>query len=147
MPGASFLKSTAVRLAIIYIVLFVTASLGANITAYQMVVRFLDERLNANVQERYREIASAFEARGLQGAVDMIDNHGLAIRGQETIYALRNPAGQLLAGSNRFSNVPSGYSILEPDDHHGSASHYKLAFQRSFGAEHSRGGDQFRGHG
>ena len=126
MPGASFLKSTAVRLAIIYIVLFVTASLGANITAYQMVVRFLDERLNANGQERYREIASAFDARGLQGAVDMIDNHGLAIRGQETIYALRNPAGQLLAGSNRFSNVLSGYSILEPDDHHGSASHYKL---------------------
>ncbi|MFK0208114.1 ATP-binding protein [Agrobacterium sp. NPDC090283] len=126
MPGGSFLKSTAVRLAVIYIVLFVTASLGANIAAYQMVVSFLDERLNANVQERYREIASAFDARGLQGAVDMIDNHGPAIRGQETIYALRNPAGELLAGSNRFSDTPSGYSILEPDDHHGSVSHYKL---------------------
>lgn len=126
MPGASFLKSTAVRLALLYIALFVTASLGANIAAYRMVVGFLDERLNANVMERYREIASAFDTRGLQGAVEMVDNHGPAIRGQETIYSLRSPQGQLLAGSDQFSNVPPGYSTLEPNDQHDNASHYKL---------------------
>lgn len=126
MPAGSFLKSTAVRLATIYIALFVTASLGANIVAYQMVVRFLDDRLNSNVMERYREIAAAFDARGLQGAVQMIDSHGPAIRGQETMYTLRNPSGELIAGNARFSGVPAGFSILQPADQHHSASHYKL---------------------
>lgn len=126
MLGGSFLKSTAVRLAVIYIVLFVTASLGANIAAYQMVVRFLDDRLNANVMERYREIAAAFDIRGLQGAVQMIDSHGPAIRRQETMYTLRDPAGELIAGNARFSEVPSGFSFLKPDDQHDSAFHYKL---------------------
>ena len=126
MPAGSVLKSTAVRLAIVYIVLFVLASLGANIAAYQMVVRFLDDRLNANVMERYREIAAAFDARGLQGAVQMIDSHGPAIRGQETMYTLRDPSGELIAGNARFSGVPAGFSILQPDDQHDSTSHYKL---------------------
>jgi len=126
MPAGSFLKSTAVRLAMIYIALFVVASLGANIAAYQMVVRFLDERLNSNVMERYREIAAAFDARGLQGAVQMIDSHGPAIRGQETMYTLRDPSGELIAGNAHFSSVPTGFSILQPDDQHDSGSHYKL---------------------
>ena len=126
MPAGSVLKSTAVRLAIVYIVLFVLASLGANIAAYQMVVRFLDDRLNANVMERYREIAAAFDARGLQGAVQMIDSHGPAIRGQETMYILRDPSGELIAGNARFSGVSAGFSILQPDDQHDSTSHYKL---------------------
>lgn len=145
MPGASFLKSTAVRLAIIYIVLFVTASLGANITAYQMVVRFLDERLNANVQERYREIASAFEARGLQGAVDMIDNHGLAIRGRRPSTPCATPPDNCLRAAIDFRTSHPAIRSLNLTTI--TAVRPTTSFQRSFGAEHSRGGDQFRGHG
>lgn len=132
MLGNSFFKNTAVRLAIIYIALFFVASLGANVAAYQMVVSFLDERLNLNVMERFREIESAFDARGLQGAVQMIDSHGPAIRRQETMYTLRGTAGELIAGNARFSNVPVGFSILQPDDQHDGASYYKL-FNGSLG--------------
>ena len=132
MLAGSFLKSTAVRLATIYIVLFVTASLGANIIAYQMVLRFLDDRLNSNVMERYREIAAAFDARGLSGAVQMIDSHGPAIRGQETMYTLLGPSGEVIAGNARFSGVPAGFSILLSDEQGDTASQYKL-FNGSLG--------------
>ena len=126
MLAGSVFKSTAVRLAIIYIALFVIAYLVANIAAYQMVIRFLDDRLNANVMERYREITSAYEGRGLVGAVWMIESHGPAIRGQETMYTLRGPAGELVAGNAELADVPAGFSLLRPEDQHASASHYKL---------------------
>lgn len=125
MPAGSLFKSTAVRLAILYIALFVIASLLANIAAYQMVVRFLDERLNASVMERYREITTAYEARGLGGAVQMIESHGPAIRGQETVYTLRR-AGEPIAGNSDLSDVPEGFSTLRPEDQSGSAPLYKL---------------------
>lgn len=132
MLAGSVFKSTAVRLAIIYIALFVIAYLVANIAAYQMVVRFLDDRLNANVMERYREISSAYEARGLGGAVQMIESHGPAITGQETMYTLRGPSNELVAGNADLLNVPGGFSMLRPEDQHDSTSHYKL-FSGSLG--------------
>ncbi|WP_325262885.1 HAMP domain-containing sensor histidine kinase [uncultured Rhizobium sp.] len=126
MRGGSFFKSTAARLAIIYICLFVVSYLGANVIAYQMVLAYLDGRLNVNVMERYREIETAYQARGLPGAVDMINSHGPATRGQETIYTLRNPAGSLIAGNTSLDGVPDGYSVLKPQDQHDNDTNYKL---------------------
>ncbi|MFJ1310872.1 HAMP domain-containing sensor histidine kinase [Agrobacterium pusense] len=97
-----------------------------------MVLRFLDDRLNSNVMERYREIAAAFDARGLSGAVQMIDSHGPAIRGQETMYTLLGPSGEVIAGNARFSGVPAGFSILLSDEQGDTASQYKL-FNGSLG--------------
>ncbi len=65
MPGGSFFKSTAVRLAVIYSSLFIIFYLGANVVAYQMVLGYLDDRLDAAVMERYREIESIYRLRGL----------------------------------------------------------------------------------
>ncbi|KKX29441.1 ATP-binding protein [Rhizobium sp. LC145] len=126
MRGASFFKSTAVRLAIIYISLFVVSYLGANVIAYQMVLNYLDNRLNSNVMERYREIETAYGTRGPTGAVNMINSHGPAIREQETIYTLRNPDGDLLAGNAAIDGVPNGFSTLQPKDQHENATPYKL---------------------
>ncbi len=126
MLAGSFLKSTAVRLAIIYISLFVSAYLIANIVAYQMVVKFLDDRLNSNVMERYREIASAYEARGLNGAVQMIESHGPAVRGEETVYTLRGATDDLVAGNAKFSDVPIGLSNFRSNSQYESVPHYKL---------------------
>lgn len=126
MRGGSFLKSTAVRLAIIYSSLFVVAYLGANVMAYQMVVGYLDDRLEAAVMERYREIETAFLARGVSGAIDMVNSHGPAISGQETIYTLRDVAGRVIAGNIPLENVPAGFSFLTPDSQHDRTTGYKL---------------------
>ncbi|CDZ39562.1 HAMP domain-containing histidine kinase [Neorhizobium galegae] len=126
MRGGSFFKSTAVRLAIIYSSLFVVSYLGANVVAYQMVLAYLDDRLDAAVMERYREIEATFRARGVSGAIDMINSHGPAIRGQETIYTLRDRTGGVIAGNAAISGVPSGFSDLAPDDQHDASTSYKL---------------------
>ncbi len=126
MRGGSFFKSTAVRLAIIYSSLFVCAYLAANVVAYQMVLRYLDDRLEAAVMERYREIESAYRARGVSGAIDMIESHGPAIRRQETIYALRDAEGRAIAGNAAFVDVPSGFSNLAPDGRREASTGYKL---------------------
>jgi len=126
MRGGSFFKSTAVRLAFIYISLFVVSYLGANVIAYQMVLNFLDDRLNSNVMERYREIETAYEVRGVPGAVEMINSHGPAIRGEETIYTLRDAAGRVMAGNAALVGVRAGFSNQLPDTRHGGATGYKL---------------------
>ncbi|MBU1312803.1 MAG: HAMP domain-containing histidine kinase [Alphaproteobacteria bacterium] len=126
MRAASFLKSTATRLAIIYTCLFVLSYLSANVVAYQMVLGYLNERLNDNVMERFREIETAYEARGIAGAVEMVESHGPAIRGEETIYSLRDPAGEKLAGNFEIGTVPQGFSTLTPSDEAESRSHYMV---------------------
>ena len=126
MRAASFFKSTATRLALLYISLFIISYTGANITAYQMVLGYLNERLNADVLERFREIESAYEARDISGAVEMVRSHGPAIRGQETIYALIGPAGDVLAGNFEIGSVPEGFSTLEPLDQHRVDARYKV---------------------
>lgn len=126
MIAGNVLKSTAIRLAAIYITLFVIADLGANVAAYQMVVRFLDDRLNANVMERFREIEKAYDARGLSGATEMIDDHGPAISERETIYALWSPDGRVIAGNAALPYVRSGFSSLKSESEQQSGPHYKL---------------------
>jgi signal transduction histidine kinase len=132
MLAGNIFKSTAVRLAAIYIGLFAAAYLIANIIAYQMVMGFLDDRLNANVMERYREISSAYEAKGIAGAIEMIESHGPAIRGEETVYTLRDPSGSSIAGNAELANVPQGFSVQPPGGILASTSHYKL-FRGSLG--------------
>jgi signal transduction histidine kinase len=126
MLAGNLYKSTAVRLAAIYIALFSVAHSAATISAYQMVLRFLDTRLDANVTERYREISSAYEARGLGGAIQMIESHGPAIEGEETLYTLRGPAGEQIAGNASLAQVPLGFSVLFPKDQQANTYHYKV---------------------
>lgn len=126
MLGSSFFKSTAVRLAIIYSSLFVCAYLAANLVAYELVLGYLDDRLEAAIMERYREIETAFQARGISGAVDMVNSHGPAIRGQETLYTLLDAAGRVIAGNAAPGEAPPGFSDLPPDSRHGGSIGYKL---------------------
>lgn len=135
MPGGSFFKSTAVRLAIIYSSLFVVSYLGANVIAYQMVLAYLDERLDAAVMERYREIESAFRARGLPGAVGMIESHGPAISGQETIYTLRDAAGGVVAGNADLPRGPDGFFDLPTGAREDGTAGYKIFRGRLGGNE------------
>ncbi|TIU04578.1 MAG: ATPase, partial [Mesorhizobium sp.] len=99
MANASIARSTSIRLAAFYISLFLLSFLGANFVAYNMVAAYLYERLDSNVTERFREISFAYDANGVDGAAAMIRSHGPAIRGQETLYTLKDSDGDFLAGN------------------------------------------------
>lgn len=126
MLAARLHKSTAFRLYVVYILIFVSAYLVANVFAYKMVVQFLDDRLNSSVVERYNEIRGAFERRGSDGAIAMIESHGSEVEGTQTLYTLATSSGEFVAGNTRLENVPTGYSTLNPNDQLEIESHYKL---------------------
>lgn len=126
MPLGKLARSTPVRLAGFYLVLFLLSLSGGNIVAYNMVATYLYERLDSHVMERYREIQSAYEARGVEGASAMIGSHGPAIRGQETLYLLRGQGGEFLAGNFRVPSVPAGFSTFTAEDEGGNDTNYRL---------------------
>ncbi|MCO5149170.1 MULTISPECIES: sensor histidine kinase [unclassified Shinella] len=126
MRGSSFLRSTALKHAAAYMMLFAVANLSANLIAHRMVLNFLDDRLNASVLERFREISSAFDVGGVAAAVTMIKSHGPAIRGEESVYNLRDPGGRLLAGNVKLPQAAKGFSSLNPARSDDGALAYKL---------------------
>ncbi|MER9330958.1 HAMP domain-containing sensor histidine kinase [Mesorhizobium sp. M0488] len=126
MANASIARSASIRVAAFYISLFLLSFLGANFVAYNMVAAYLYERLDSNVMERFREISSAYEANGVDGAALMIRSHGPAIRGQETLYTLKDPNGDFLAGNIDISAVPPGFSTRAPTSHEVAPNNYRL---------------------
>ena len=119
-------RTTSFRLSILYVTLFLVCYLGVNLVAYKMVASHLSQRLDSHVMERFREIQTAFDKRGLAGASAMIENHGPAIRGQETIYSLRGPDGALLAGNVDITDVAPGFSTLDASNHSAIPVNYRL---------------------
>ncbi|MCO6386672.1 HAMP domain-containing sensor histidine kinase [Aliihoeflea sp. 40Bstr573] len=119
-------RSTPFRLAALYVLLFILSLSGGNVVAYNMVAAYLYERLDSHVMERYREIESAYEARGIDGAAAMIGSHGPAIRGQETLYLLRGVQGEFIAGNFRVPAVPTGFSTFTAEVEGGSSTNYRL---------------------
>ena len=76
--------------------------------------------------ERFREIETVYQARGMSGAVEMINRHGPAIRSQETIYVLRDAKGVIIAGNSSVGPVGDGFSNLEADSTVEGMTGYKL---------------------
>jgi signal transduction histidine kinase len=126
MVSASLTRSTSIRLAAFYICLFLVSFLGANAVAYNLVASYLYERLDSHVTERFREISSAYEAKGIEGAIAMITSHSPAITGQETIYTLRDPENELLAGNIDLTDIPPGFSTRAPTSHDAKLNNYRL---------------------
>lgn len=132
MRGSSFLRSTALKHAAAYMLLFALANFSANLIAHRMVLNFLDDRLNASVLERFREISSAFDAGGVGAAIVMINSHGPAIRGQESVYNLRDKTGRLLAGNADLPQADKGFSSLNQAQSDSGTLAYKL-YRGDFG--------------
>ncbi|MGO4558545.1 sensor histidine kinase [Rhizobiales bacterium 3FA27D7] len=126
MASASIARSTSLRLAAFYTLLFLLSFLGANVVGYNMVATYLYERLDANVTERFREIASAYDTSGIDGAVAMVQSHGPAIRGQETLYTLKDADNVVLAGNIDMADVPPGFSTRAPTSHNRPLANYRL---------------------
>lgn len=117
MVNASITRSTSLRLAGFYISLFLLSFLGANAVGYNMVASYLYERLDSNVMERFREIETAYIKNGIDGAAAMIRSHGPAIRGQETLYTLKDADDTVLVGNIDAANAPPGFSTRAPTSH------------------------------
>ncbi|RTM09250.1 MAG: HAMP domain-containing histidine kinase [Hyphomicrobiales bacterium] len=126
MVSVSLTRSTSIRLAAFYICLFLVSFFGANALAYNLVASYLYERLDSNVMERFREISSAYEVKGIDGAIAMISSHSPAITGRETIYTLRDPENELLIGNVDLTDIRPGFSTRAPTSHEATLKNYRL---------------------
>mgnify|MGYP003381125626 CR=1 FL=1 len=113
MARVRFYRSTSFRVAIIYISLFLGVFVGSNFFAYMFVQKYLDDRLDSSVMERFREISSAYERRGVNGATAMIESHGPAINNGETLYALYDLGSSWVAGNVELGDVEPGLSTRQ----------------------------------
>jgi len=126
MHRVSLLRFTSVRLALIYLLLFLVSFFGANFVAYRFVETHLQERLDANVEERFSEISLAYDREGIAGAEAMIASHGPAIRNGETLYSLYDSDGRLLAGNTNLDYVGPGFSTTIPTSHDFTPRNYRF---------------------
>jgi signal transduction histidine kinase len=126
MPLARLVRSTPFRLAALYVGLFLVSLLAGNVSAYRMVAAYLYERLDSHVMERFREIDVAYSARGVEGAATMIENHAPALVRQETLYLLRDPGGEVVAGNFSLPEVFRGFKTFEASASNGKTTSYRL---------------------
>jgi len=126
MHRVSLLRFTSVRLALIYLLLFLVSFFAANFVAYSFVETYLHERLDANVKERFSEIVRAYDREGIAGATAMIASHGPEVRNGETLYSLYDPGGHLLAGNTDLNYVGPGLSTTIPTSHDFAPRNYRF---------------------
>ncbi len=126
MARASIARSTSLRVAALYVAFFLVSLLGANVTSYNLIAAYLYERLDSSVGERFEEISSAYEQRGIDGAKAMIASHGATKAAQHTVYTVMTPGGAVVAGSGQYSDLPYGYSTRAPSCHDQSLTNYRF---------------------
>jgi signal transduction histidine kinase len=126
MPLAKLIRSTPFRLAALYAGIFLLSLFAGNVSAYRMVAAYLYERLDSHVMERFREIEAAYTTQGVEGAATMIENHAPAILRKETLYLLRDPAGEMVAGNFDLPEVPVGFQTFESSGPGGEVTNYRL---------------------
>ena len=121
-------RSTPVRLAAFYLIAFITSFFVAGTIAITMIEESLQREIDAHVLEKYREIESAFDSRGIAAAINMVDDHSSATAEDENIYFLGRPANEKLAG-----NIPtpaskqSGFSeYLHPTSSSRNATKFRV---------------------
>lgn len=126
MHRVSLLRFTSVRLALIYLSLFLVSFMAANLVAYTFVESYLYERLDSNVMERFREISQTYDRDGIAGAEAMIANHGPAIRDGQTLYSLYDADNRLRAGNIDLDNTGPGFSTMIPTTHDFTPRNYRF---------------------
>jgi len=107
MQPARLLKSTPLRLALTFAVLFVTAFLAAGATAYLTMKRDLDQRLDRQISETFTAFEGLYEKNDTTDLQSAIARLADAASNHDRIYSLGSPGGVPLAG-----NIPKGPAQL-----------------------------------
>ncbi|MCF6321310.1 MAG: HAMP domain-containing histidine kinase, partial [Rhizobiaceae bacterium] len=88
---------TAVRLTIIYSLLFGATALGLIFYVTHATVNILRQQITVSINDELREIAQIYEERGLNGAISALEIRSRAPGAN--LYIVASPAGQILAGN------------------------------------------------
>lgn len=111
MTKGEYFRKSATRVAVYYCALFIATLIFTSLTSYYFISKYLYERLDRHVLERFTEIENTLNTKGIAAAIKMIEDHGPQIRGEETLYILSNARGNIYSNSN-VVEIPLGMSTL-----------------------------------
>lgn len=106
------LRSTPLRLALIFALMFVGAFLVAGAVVYELMSRELRLHQEQTIEESYAVIADAF---GDEDATDLIETVRTNVRAthhSERLFLVEGPDGKKLAGNIRPISLPDGWSTV-----------------------------------
>ncbi len=125
MRRDSVLRSTSLRLALGFSLLFLAAFLVTGLAVYQLIRLELERRQDQTVSETYAVIAASYGEQDLNDLLDAVATNVLATRGAERVFLVLAPGGQVLGGNLPSFVAPNGWSSvdgaalgLEPDLHY-----------------------------
>jgi signal transduction histidine kinase len=94
-----YLRSTAVRLSVLWAALFILAALVLAAFTWWSTVDYLDRETNAVILADVRALADAYEENGLRGLVDALNERVASAADESAVYLLTGPSLRPLAGN------------------------------------------------
>ena len=94
-----YLRSTAVRLSLLWAALLILARLVLAAFTWWSTVDYLDRETNAVILADVRGLADAYEENGLRGLVDALNERVATAADESAVYLLTGPTLRPLAGN------------------------------------------------
>jgi signal transduction histidine kinase len=123
MRGARFLKSTPLRLALTFALLFIASFLVAGTAAYLTMKEDLAERLDRQIFETFTALRGPYGNVKVGDLVSTIDRMARASIHHDRVYLIRAPTGPPLAGNIAKAPAAEGWMTVDAsalgvaDDH------------------------------
>ncbi len=109
---SNLLKSTPLRLAASFALLFVAAYLLAGFATLQLFSSSLDARIERLISETMTVTVSAYGNSDLTDLKDIVDSYAIASPGKERVLAVVDADGKTLAGNISPSSLGGGWQTL-----------------------------------
>ena len=96
--GSRLLRTTAFRLAVLYLAMFVLSVGVILLVVYRTTAGFLEQEIGETIALEVSGLQDHYRTYGLPGLVDVVRGRS-AVAGNNSIYLLTTPAGVILAGN------------------------------------------------
>jgi len=111
MRHDSLLRSTPFRLALVFALVFMCASLLSGLVAFYLLKKELNARYDSRTEELFQIISQTYGDSDLQDVVDATRIHVAATSHQQNVFLLQAPDGRVLAGNVPSLSLPDGLSV------------------------------------
>lgn len=143
MHRAKLLRSTPIRFALTYGLLFVFTSLAVWLVSFELLRRELHRTLDASIAETYTVLASTYAPDDVEDLVSTMNSSAKLSTDSARVFALADPDGKLLSGNLAAVPPADGFATLSAPELgmpgtgqfrmlSGSIGGYRMAVGQSF---------------
>lgn len=112
MPRAKLLRSTPIRFALTYGLLFVFTSLAVWLVSFELLRRELREELDVAVRETYSVIEATYASDDIEDLVGTMDSFVRLNADGSRVFALLDRSGKILSGNLKHAPPREGFETV-----------------------------------